>query len=44
MLSQELNKNKEAIELLHMIKDKYPTSQIARDMVDTYLGKLGDLN
>jgi predicted negative regulator of RcsB-dependent stress response len=43
MLSQELNKNKEAIELLHMIKDKYPNSQRAFE-VDKHLGKLGDLN
>jgi predicted negative regulator of RcsB-dependent stress response len=43
MLSQELNKNKEAIELLHLIKDKYPNSQRAFE-VDKYLGKLGDLN
>jgi predicted negative regulator of RcsB-dependent stress response len=43
MLSQELNKNKEAIELLHTIKDKYPNSQRAFE-VDKHLGKLGDLN
>lgn len=43
MLNQELGKNKEAIELLHTIKDKYPRSQRASD-VDKYLGKLGDLN
>jgi predicted negative regulator of RcsB-dependent stress response len=43
MLNQQLGKNKDAIELLHMIKDKYPTSQRAAD-VDKYLGKLGDLN
>jgi predicted negative regulator of RcsB-dependent stress response len=43
MLSQELGKNKEAIELLHMIKDKYPNSQRGFE-VDKYLGKLGDLN
>lgn len=43
MLSQELGKNKEAIEFLHMIKDKYPTSQRAFE-VDKYLGKLGDVN
>lgn len=43
MLSQELGKNKEAIELLHQIKDKYPNSQRAFE-VDKYLGKLGDLN
>ncbi|WP_207512814.1 tetratricopeptide repeat protein [Longitalea luteola] len=43
MLSQELGKNKEAIELLHTIKDKYPNSQRAFE-VDKYLGKLGDLN
>lgn len=43
MLNQELGKNKEAIELLHTIKDKYPRSQRAAD-VDKYLGKLGDLN
>jgi len=43
MLSQELNKNKEAIELLHTIKDKYPNSQRAFE-VDKHLGKMGDLN
>jgi len=43
MLNQELGKNKDAIELLHTIKDKYPTSQRAME-VDKYLGKLGDLN
>jgi tetratricopeptide (TPR) repeat protein len=43
MLSQELGKNKEAIELLHQIKDKYPNSQRAFE-VDKHLGKLGDLN
>ena len=43
MLNQELGKNKEAIELLHQIKDKYPSSQRAFE-VDKYLGKLGDLN
>ena len=43
MLSQELGKNKEAIELLHQVKDKYPNSQRAFE-VDKYLGKLGDLN
>lgn len=43
MLNQELGKNKDAIELLHLIKDKYPNSQHAFE-VDKYLGKLGDLN
>jgi tetratricopeptide (TPR) repeat protein len=43
MLNQELGKNKDAIELLHIIKDKYPNSQRAFE-VDKYLGKLGDLN
>jgi tetratricopeptide (TPR) repeat protein len=43
MLNQELGKNKDAIELLHMIRDKYPNSQRAFE-VDKYLGKLGDLN
>jgi tetratricopeptide (TPR) repeat protein len=43
MLNQELGKNKEAIDLLHQIKDKYPSSQRAFE-VDKYLGKLGDLN
>jgi predicted negative regulator of RcsB-dependent stress response len=43
MLNQELGKNKEAIELLHQIKDKYPNSQRAYE-VDKQLGKLGDLN
>lgn len=43
MLSQEMNNTKEAIELLHTIKDKYPSSQRAFE-VDKYLGKLGDLN
>ncbi|HEX6428055.1 MAG TPA: tetratricopeptide repeat protein [Niastella sp.] len=43
MLNQELGKNKDAIELLKMIKDKYPQSQRAFE-VDKYLGKLGDLN
>jgi len=39
MLNQELGKNKDAIELLHQIKDKYPSSQRAFE-VDKYLGKL----
>lgn len=43
MLNQELGKSKDAIELLHLIKDKYPTSQRAFE-ADKYLGKLGDLN
>jgi tetratricopeptide (TPR) repeat protein len=43
MLNQELGKNKDAIDLLHMIKDKYPQSQRAFE-ADKYLGKLGDLN
>jgi tetratricopeptide (TPR) repeat protein len=43
MLNQELGKNKDAIELLKMIKDKYPQSQRAFE-VDKYLGKLGELN
>jgi predicted negative regulator of RcsB-dependent stress response len=43
MLNQELGKNKDAIELLHTIKDKYPNSQQAFQ-ADKYLGKLGDLN
>jgi predicted negative regulator of RcsB-dependent stress response len=43
MLNQEMGKNKEAIDLLHEIKDKYPNSQRAFE-VDKYLGKLGDLN
>jgi tetratricopeptide (TPR) repeat protein len=43
MLNQELGKNKDAIELLHQIKDKYPNSQRAFE-VDKHLGKLGDLN
>jgi predicted negative regulator of RcsB-dependent stress response len=43
LLLQESGKNKEAISLLHQIKDKYPNSQRAFD-VDKYLGKLGDLN
>jgi len=43
MLNQEMGKSKDAIELLHQIKDKYPQSQRAMD-VDKYLGKLGDLN
>jgi tetratricopeptide (TPR) repeat protein len=43
MLSQELGKNKEAIELLHQIKEKYPNSQRSFE-VDKHLGKLGDLN
>jgi predicted negative regulator of RcsB-dependent stress response len=43
MLNQELGKSKDAIELLHIIKDKYPTSQRAFE-ADKYLGKLGDLN
>jgi predicted negative regulator of RcsB-dependent stress response len=43
MLNQELGKNKDAIELLHTIKDKYPQSQRAFE-VDKYLGKLGELN
>ncbi|MBO9201809.1 MULTISPECIES: tetratricopeptide repeat protein [Niastella] len=43
MLYQDLGKNKEAIEVLHQIKDKYPSSQRAFE-VDKYLGKLGDLN
>ena len=43
MLYQDMGKNKDAIELLHQIKDKYPASQRAFE-VDKYLGKLGDLN
>ena len=43
MLSQELGKNKEAIELLHQIKDKYPNSQRSFE-VDKHLCKLGDFN
>ena len=43
MLNQELGKNNDAIELLKMIKDKYPQSQRTQD-VEKYLGKLGDLN
>ena len=43
MLSQELGKYKEAIELLHQIKEKYPNSQRSFE-VDKHLGKLGDLN
>lgn len=43
MLNQEMGKNKDAIDLLHEIKDKYPNSQRAFE-VDKYLGKLGDLN
>ena len=43
MLYQDMGKNKEAIEVLHQIKDKYPSSQRAFE-VDKYLGKLGDLN
>jgi predicted negative regulator of RcsB-dependent stress response len=43
MLNQELGKNKDAIELLKMIKDKYPQSQRMQD-VEKYLGKLGELN
>jgi tetratricopeptide (TPR) repeat protein len=43
MLDQELGKSKDAIDLLHMIKDKYPQSQRAFE-ADKYLGKLGDLN
>ncbi|OQP59091.1 hypothetical protein A3860_38970 [Niastella vici] len=44
MLNQELGKSKDAIELLRLIKDKYPNSDRARTDVDKYLGKLGDLN
>jgi len=43
LLYQEMGKNKDAIELLHTIKDKYPNSQRAFE-ADKYLGKLGDLN
>jgi tetratricopeptide (TPR) repeat protein len=43
MLNQELGKNKDAIELLRQIKDKFPNSQRAFE-VDKHLGKLGDLN
>jgi TolA-binding protein len=42
MLYQEMGKNKEAIDMLHTIKDKYPSSQRAFE-ADKYLGKLGDL-
>lgn len=42
MLYQDMGKKKEAIDMLHMIKDKYPTSQRAFE-ADKYLGKLGDL-
>jgi TolA-binding protein len=43
LLSQELGKNKEATELLHTLKDKFPQSQRALD-ADKYLGKWGDVN
>jgi len=43
LLSQESGKTKEAIELLHTIKDKFPQAQRALD-ADKYLGKWGDVN
>jgi tetratricopeptide (TPR) repeat protein len=42
LLYQDLGKNKEAIDLLQKIKDKYPQHQRARE-ADLYLGKLGEL-
>jgi tetratricopeptide (TPR) repeat protein len=41
LLLQETGKTKEAIELLHTIKDKYPQTQRSFDS-DKYLGKWGD--
>jgi TolA-binding protein len=43
LLSESLNKNKEAIELYKKIKDRYPNSQRAYD-VDKYLARLGEIN
>lgn len=41
LLNQELGKDKEAIELLKSIKDKYPSTQRAFE-ADKYLAKMGD--
>ena len=40
LLYQDLNKNKEAVDMFKRIKEKYPTSQYGRD-IDKYLGRLG---
>jgi hypothetical protein len=40
LLYQELGKNKEAIEVFSIIKDKYLASQQGRD-IDKYLARLG---
>mgnify|MGYP001262148756 CR=1 FL=1 len=42
MLYQDMGKKQEAIDMLRMIKDKYPGSQRAFE-ADKYLGRLGDL-
>jgi len=42
LLYQELGKNKEAIEVFRIIKDKYLASQQGRD-IDKYLARLGDV-
>lgn len=40
LLYQDLNKNKEALDMFQRIKDKYPASQYGRD-IDKYLARLG---
>lgn len=43
LLYQDIGKNKEAIEVFKIIKDKYPSSERGAD-IDKYLARLGDLN
>jgi TolA-binding protein len=42
LLYQDLGKNKEAIEVFRIIKDKYPSSERGIE-IDKYLARLGDL-
>lgn len=42
-LYQDMGKNKEAIEMFRMIKEKYPTSQRGAE-IDKYLARLGELD
>lgn len=43
LLYQDLGKNKEAIEVFKIIKDKYPASERGNE-IDKYLARLGELN
>ncbi|MBL7696600.1 MAG: tetratricopeptide repeat protein [Chitinophagaceae bacterium] len=43
LLYQDLGKNKEAIEMFKIIKEKYPSSERGAE-IDKYLGRLGALN